>query len=91
MHHFHHNPENYLIGELLCLTPDKELVFGCFLSMIEIRTASIPSVFVRMAYMGPSKGLLKKCLEARVVLMLTVDGAVFVPMHSGLKSLMEQL
>lgn len=43
-----------------------------------------------MAYMGPSKGLLKKCLEAGVVLML-VDGTVFVPMHSGLKSLTEQL
>lgn len=44
-----------------------------------------------MAYMGPSKGLLKKCLEAGVVLMLIVDGTVFVPMHSGLKSLTEQL
>lgn len=44
-----------------------------------------------MAYMGPSKGLLKKCLEAGVILVLTVDATVFVPMHSGLKSLTQQL
>lgn len=91
MHHFHHSPEYYLIGAFLCLTPDKELVLGCFLSMMEIWTASVPGGFVSMAYMGPSKGLLKKCLEAGVVLMLIVDGTVFVPMHSGLKSLTEQL
>lgn len=53
--------------------------------------ASVPGGFVSMAYMGPSKGLLKKCLEAGVVLMLIVDGTVIVPMHSGLKFLTEQL
>lgn len=60
-------------------------------AMLEIPMASVPGGFVSMAYMGPSKGLLKKCLEAGVVLVLTVDGTVFVPMHSSLKSLTKQL
>lgn len=62
-----------------------------FSAMLEIPMASVPGGFVSMAYIGSSKGLLKKCLEAGVVLVLTVDGTVIVPMHSGLKSLTEQL
>lgn len=48
---------------------------------------TVPGGFVDLAYVRPSKGLPRKCLEARVVLVPIVDGTVFLPNLSALKSL----